>query len=223
MQPKNGCRLVQRRGWEQFPTQACVYPYSKNTSLSLDVVVLSPDKPQLARWLVHACRDSGAKYTKHCAERLALSAKCRSGAQFPVAGYVDEDGTIYTFRDGITARMLGQSRWTIRAADVAGSREAVFNAVPDRSGDFGRILSTTREEWARYSQTALIKPNSVEWIALVRKEYQAAWGNDRNRLMAAHVSAQLKDYDQPKWGSDLVRFAKAVAHCTSIRGYQAWR
>src|SRR5665213_655661 len=102
MSPAGGCHAVVRAGWLGFPTQECTYRGS--SGVELNVIVLNPDDAQLARWLVTACQDAGVKNVVPCAERLALVTTCQSGAQFPVAGYVDE-GEIFTFRDGVTARI----------------------------------------------------------------------------------------------------------------------
>lgn len=210
MSPAGGCHAVVRAGWEGFPTQECAYRGA--SGVELHVVVLNPDDAQLARWLVTACQDAGVKNVVPCAERLALVTTCQSGAQFPVAGYVDE-GEIFTFRDGVTARIGDLPSTVVAPADVAADESTVFDAVPSQAKTYARIGSTTREEFAAFAGQPVATFAGLAWIATVRTEYQRAWGNDRNRLLSARVAADPAAYDVPAWGAGFDRFCLDVAGC----------
>src|SRR5262249_13416956 len=92
------CQPTTNAGWPSYPTLLCRYDTDYGR---VSVILLNAANDRLAHWLVTACQDAGAKFARHCAERLAVRIKCQSGNQFPVAGFVDE-GPLYTFRDGVT-------------------------------------------------------------------------------------------------------------------------
>jgi hypothetical protein len=115
MSPRGGCCATQFPRWERYPTEICSYEAVSHVRLS--VIVLNPNREQLARWFVTACTDAHARYVMQCSERLDLLTTCQSGAQFPVAGDVDE-GKIYTFRDGVTVRMKGLPSTIVPKSDV---------------------------------------------------------------------------------------------------------
>jgi hypothetical protein len=144
--------------------------------------MLNPEPSQIARWLVTACRDAGAQHIRHCAERLALETTCQSGFQFPIAGFVDE-GEIFSFRDGVTARMSGTQSWTFAPKNFAEAAEPVFDNAPESRGKYARISGTEDWQFARLVGQPVSSFQGLAWITTVRKEYQAAWGQDSNRLM----------------------------------------
>lgn len=210
MSPSGACHAVVRAGWEGFPTQECTYTAS--SGVALHVIVLNADDAQLARWLVTACQDAGVKNVVPCAERLDLVTTCQSGAQFPVAGYVDE-GEIFTFRDGVTARIGNLPSTVVAPVDVAADEATVFDAAPSQAKTYARIGSTTREEFAAFVGQPVATFAGLAWIATVRAEYQRAWGNDRNRLLSARVAADPAVYDVSAWGAGFDRFCLDVAGC----------
>lgn len=215
LSPQGACHAVTRAGWEGFPTQECTYTGSAGEKLQ--VILLNPSTAQLARWLVTACTDARATNVVPCAERLALVTTCQSGAQFPVAGYVDE-GDVFTFRDGVTARMGNLPSTVVAPADVAADADIVFNGTPSKAMSYARISSTTREEFAAFVGQPVSQFAGLAWIATVRAEYQRAWGSDRNRLMSALVAASPAAYDVPHWGNGFDDFCMNVAKCPPKKG-----
>lgn len=215
LSPQGACRAVTRAGWEGFPTQECTYTGSAGEKLQ--VILLNPSTAQLARWLVTACADAHARNVVPCAERLALVTSCQSGAQFPVAGYVDE-GDVFTFRDGVTARMGDLPSTVVAPADVVADENIVFNGAPSKAMTYARISSTTREEFAAFVGEPVAQFAGLAWIATVRAEYQRAWGSDRNRLMSARVAADPAAYDVARWGSGFDDFCMNVAGCPPKKG-----
>lgn len=215
LSPQGACHAVTRAGWEGFPTQECTYTGSAGEKLQ--VILLNPSTAQLARWLVTACADAHARNVVPCAERLALVTSCQSGAQFPVAGYVDE-GDVFTFRDGVTARMGDLPSTVVAPADVVADANIVFNGAPSKAMTYARISSTTREEFAAFVGEPVAQFAGLAWIATVRAEYQRAWGNDRNRLMSARVAADPAAYDVPNWGNGFDDFCMNVAGCPPKKG-----
>lgn len=215
LSPPGACHAVTRAGWEGFPTQACTYTGSAGEKLQ--VILLNPSSAQLARWLVTACTDAHVTNVVPCAERLALVTSCQSGAQFPVAGYVDE-GDVFTFRDGVTARIGDLPSTVVPPADVDTDADVVFNGAPSEAKSYARISSTTREEFAAFVGEPLSQFAGLAWIATVREEYQRAWGNDRNRLMSARVAADPAGYDVAQWGNGFDDFCMHVAGCPPKKG-----
>lgn len=215
LSPPGACHAVSRAGWEGFPTQECTYTGSAGEKLQ--VVLLNPSDAQLARWLVTACTDAHVKNVVPCAERLTLVTSCQSGAQFPVAGYVDE-GDVFTFRDGVTVRMGDFPSSVVAPANTVADENIVFDGVPGKAMTYARISSTTREEFAAFVGRPVSEFAGLAWIATVRNEYQHAWGNDRNRLMSARVAASPATYDVPSWGSGFDNFCMHVAGCPPKKG-----
>ncbi len=215
LSPQGACHAVIRAGWEGFPTQECTYTGSAGEKLQ--VVLLNPSTAQLARWLVTACTDAHAKNVVPCAERLALVTSCQSGAQFPVAGYVDE-GDVFTFRDGVTARMGDLPSTVVAPADVVADADIVFSGTPSKAMTYARISSTTREEFAAFVGQPVLQFAGLAWIATTRAEYQRAWGSDRNRLMSARVAASPAFFDVAQWGSGFDDFCMNVAGCPPKKG-----
>jgi hypothetical protein len=208
---EGSCTPTAREGWAGFPTQFCTYTRGPDKK-DLPVVLLDPDPNQLSRWLLSACIDAGAANKRHCAERLMLQTTCQSGSQFPVAGFVDE-GSIFTFRDGVTTRMKGLNGVTVPPSHVAAAKNAVFNNPPEKAKTYGRISSTTREQFAALVGKPVSDFEDLKWLDTVRSEYQVAWGKDANRLMTARVKAQLARFDRPAWGTEFDNFCIDVAGC----------
>ncbi len=176
------CQPTMAAGWEFFPTQRCRYGSGFGP---VPVILLNPDPQRLARWLVTACRDAGAKFLKHCAERLAVRIKCQSGNQFPVAGFVDE-GPLYTFRDGVTVAFKEIGANHLNQAPTAGQMETVLeNGTVSVVYKFARVQGTTREEYASFVGKPVSDFAGLAWRTEIRSAYQAAWHSDRNALLSA--------------------------------------
>jgi hypothetical protein len=77
--------------WIGFPTKLCRYSVSGPSEVA-EEVLLDADNDQLARWIESACRTAKTNNFAACALRVARHIRDQSGAQFPVAGMVLEDG-----------------------------------------------------------------------------------------------------------------------------------
>jgi hypothetical protein len=213
MQEGAHCQNQVRKEWEGFPTVMCTYSGSSGAK-DISVIMLNAEPPQIARWLVTACRDARAQHIRHCAERLALQTTCQSGFQFPIAGFVDE-GEIFSFRNGVTARMTGTQFWKFTSKNFSDATKPVFDNEPESAGKYARISSTERKQFADLVGQPLSTFDGLAWIATARKEYQAAWGQDSNRLMTARVKSSLSQFDQEGWGDEFNHFCVEVAGCPS--------
>jgi hypothetical protein len=216
MSPRGGCTRVSFPGWERYPTMECVYRAASR--IPLRVILLNPDVQQLASWYVTACRDAHARYVVQCAQRIDLVTTCQSGAQFPVAGYVDE-GKIFTFRDGVTVRMDGLRSTTVPRDAVLRDESIVFHGDPAVAKRYARISSTTRSEFARFIGRSKSDFAGLRWLATVRREYQAAWSSARNRLISARVAAAASVFDRPGWDADFDSFCTNVALCPALQAH----
>jgi hypothetical protein len=213
MQDGAHCQKQSRKAWEGFPTEICTYAGSSGAK-EIPVLMLNPEPPQIARWLMSACQEAGAQHIRHCAERLALQTTCQSGFQFPIAGFVDE-GDIFSFRDGVTARMSGSDSWTFTSRNYVEATKTVFDNEPKLAGKYARISSTERQQFADLVGQPVSTFDGLAWIDTTRKEYQAAWGHDSNRLMTARVKSSLSLFDREGWGDDFDHFCVEVAGCPS--------
>ena len=128
------------------------------------------------------------------------------------------EGEIFTFRDGVTARIGSLPSTVVAPADVAADGATVFDAAPSQAKTYARIASTTREEFAAFVGQPVATFAGLAWIATVRTEYQRAWGNDRNRLLSARVAADPAAYDMPAWGTGFDHFCVGVAGCPPKAG-----
>lgn len=215
MSPRGGCTPAAFPGWARYPTMRCAYEAASH--VQLDVILLNPSARQLASWYVTACRDAHARYLVQCAQRIDLVTTCQSGAQFPVAGYVDE-GKVYTFRDGVTVRMNGLPSTVVPKGAVLRDEPLVFHGTPAEAKRYARISSTTRSEFARFAGEPASEVAGLRWLATVRREYQAAWRGERNALISARVAAALSEFDRPSWDGGFDSFCINVALCPALEG-----
>ena len=100
------CHDVSVERWAGFPTQRCNYDLRSGFG-RIPVILLNPDKGRLADWLATACTDAKLPDVRRCAERVAVQIKCQSNSQFPVSGFVEEDSSLFLFRDGVTVSIAG--------------------------------------------------------------------------------------------------------------------
>lgn len=174
-------------GWEQFPLKE--YKYNIDQVGSARVILLDADPERLAKWVVTAVRVvDKEKATEEAVKALCKHINSQSNAQFPVAGIVYEnmgDGwKPYAFRDGVTVKLEGINTGTATAIKKEEIDAAVFKDTKVLNAKvFARIASTTREQFKAYDKDAEV--GGLEWLNVVRKEYQAAWNSDENRLITA--------------------------------------
>jgi|GEM_PF-5998637 len=180
------CQPTMDQGWPSFPTQLCQYGTKYGP---VSVILLNPANDRLAQWLVTACQDAGAKFRKHCAERLAVRIKCQSGNQFPVAGFVDE-GPLYTFRDGVTVTFSEIGSYYLKKAPTpAQTAAALGKGMVSEVHKYARVQGTTRKEYASFVGKPVGNFAGLAWRDEIRAAYQAAWYSPRNSLLSAWAAS----------------------------------
>jgi hypothetical protein len=200
---ENGsCTPTTYPGWESFPLQRCEYSVRdrggrRKTAV---VIMLNASPEQLARWVVFACREARGTTGASCTRRLGRQITGQSGAQFPVAGIVYEDilpadgiHEAYVFRHGVTVGVEGFPHRLTRQATPR-EIDAALNGRVQWSGRYARVQSTTREDYRAAGGTADVGTSTnrkLAWLDVVRADYQAAWGADRNGLMIAWARRHL--------------------------------
>jgi hypothetical protein len=197
---EENCAAATYPGWDGFPLQRCRYTVRNRdgTRRTGTVILLNGTPRQLARWVVHTCREVKGNTGARCTGRLARHIIGQSGAQFPVAGIVYEDilpsdgrQEAYVFRDGVTVGVRGFEHRMTRPPTAAEVDSALTGTVL-RSFRFARIQSTTREQYRANGGTDDVGTDSdrkLRWLRTVREAYQAAWDQDRNELMIAWARA----------------------------------
>lgn len=207
-------------GWEGFPLVRCTY--TGNGGVKLVVVMLNAAPAKLARWVASGCRAAALDRNPKCWRKLWRQIKLQSGAQFPIAGLVDETGNtrvctsicFITFRDGIAvplkaiekfppAARAGQrsiNRFDVNNADqVAWALSADFHYKiddQDAVGSFARIAGATVgdvTEWVK-KNPADAAPDGVakRYPDLIAYYYKKAWNADRNVLVDAWAHANSR-------------------------------
>ena len=191
------CKAVELAGWEGLPVQDCKYEVfdRDGTRKPGRVFLLNPSALQLARWLRTSCADSGYPAGSPCIFRLFSHIIKQSGGQFVVAGTVWEDlyaplgqHEAYAFKNGVTVRVPGHSNGTVgRLSDP--QLQALLEAVPisTSTGAYARLAGTTRGQYQSAGGTSEIA--GLAWLDAVRREYQGAFGSDRNSLITAWLKS----------------------------------
>jgi hypothetical protein len=189
-----GCAPVQQpvKGWENFIPIKCQYD-SPSGYGEVPVVMLNPDADRLAQWIVTACRDAMIPNVRMCAERMAVQVKCQSNNQFPIAGFVDENNSLFLFRDGVTVSIAGidtGSQIGLRRSPTAGEIGlALESGSVSTVYKWARIVGTGREDFAAFVGRSPTELKGPPWQDTIRNEYQVAWASNRNRLVSAWAKA----------------------------------
>lgn len=191
------CSAANPSGWEGFAVQDCRYEVRDRdgTRKPGRVFMLNPTALQLARWLRTSCSDAGYLADSQCISRLFSRVILQSGGQFVVAGAVWEDlypplgqHEAYAFRDGVTVRVPGHSNGAAGPLSDA-QLQALLEAVPTATstGAYARVAGTTRSQYQSAGGTSEVA--GLAWLDVVRQQYQAAWGSDRNSLITAWLKS----------------------------------
>jgi endoglucanase len=198
---EQSCRDTVYAGWEGFPLKRCTYSLRDRRAgrKTAEVVLLDASPRQLARWVVSACAEVRHTTAASCTRRIRRHILGQSGAQFPVAGIVMEDmdgdgvQNVYVFRDGVTCRVSGITNGSSAQPTPRQIEQAMSGSVV-RVGVYGRIASTTREQYRANGGTVDVGTSGNRgpaWRQVVRDLYQRAWNNDRNELIVAWARANL--------------------------------
>lgn len=174
------------------------------TTKSAKVYLADAADELMARWIISACRAVKKEVRKGDVLKLIRQISGQSGGQFPVLGIVYEDmngtgvNTPYVFKDGVTvfpASVHIQNN-TATAAQVDSCLVLKDVDLKTNSGVYGRICSTTREQYYRAggkNDVGSSKPGQrkLSWLATVRTLYRQALKQDHNELITAWAKTNL--------------------------------
>ncbi len=195
-------------GWEGFPVKLYEYQTGKDLYTQMPktgkVFLLNPSPEKLAMWVATTCWEVKHSVDTAYTFKLLNWIDYQSNAQFPVKGVVYEDQYTkdfqepYVFKDGVTVYIKDSAMWP---ADKTCTPEQldfylrITNAdLKDRTGQYGRISSTTREDYVTSGGTADVgdKDNRKQkWLDIVRELYKKAWNSRRNELMIMWAKEHL--------------------------------
>lgn len=174
-------------------------------------LLLLPTAAQAAEWIVSACEAqglSGAPLQK-CATAVLNHVNSQNNLQFVIAGVITEPNdegyqrtesadsackklananVLYSFRDGITVRLKGQPRTSLRAGMEGGCRPnqpqnlaALILTDPEKVAEVGRVAGLSRGIYSACTHAAL--PVDDAWRELVRSSMIKAWSSNRYSMM----------------------------------------
>ena len=200
---EKNCKAAVYPEWEGFPLIECTYSMRDASGVvkPARVIMLNGSPIQLARWAVATAQlikgSTSTSYTNAVYNQIMGA----SGAQFAVAGNVYEDMTgsgvnkIYCFRNGVTVYPIGMPDYAItRAMTSAEMETSLYGKLGSTTGTYARIQSTTRENYRANGgkiDVGTSSNRSVVWLDVVREQYKASWGNDRNALLLAWAKSGL--------------------------------
>jgi hypothetical protein len=186
--------------WDGYPVR--LYRYSKTdpdgTVKAGEVALLDASDEQIAKWISSAVEAVAGAYEEQKAHLLVNYCFDQSGFQFPVRGVHWEDMKkqpfkAFTFFDGVTVSLKGwDPLWPTRPLtqpETDFALHATWDDV-DEAWKAARIQSTTREEY--HSNGGKLPTEGKEWLNVVRRCYQKAWGSNTNELMTAKARALLE-------------------------------
>lgn len=199
-----------------LPVQVCT---SNGSGLTSRALLLLPTAEQLSRWVVTACVDAGQGGAKlaSCWKGLADDINADNGFIFVVSGLIREpksicvgqkiqhdkpacaktldDEVLYSFRDGITAHLVGQSETCLidgplcSAVQPTDEAAAAFLEAPVLNyRNAARVSGLYRDDYARCAGVPL--PDDATWVSVVRSSVLAAWSSDREPLISMRAKAK---------------------------------
>ncbi len=190
--------------WDGFPLIMCSYSMRDASGVvkPAKVIMLNAEPLQLARWTVAASQLIKGNTNTANTNAIFTQIYGESGAQFALAGVVYEDmegngvNKIYCFRDGVTAYPIGMPALNITRAMTAKEIEiSLYGELdPSTTGQYARVQSTSREEYKANGgkiDVGSASNRKLAWLDVIREQYKAAWGHDRNALLLAWVKSNL--------------------------------
>lgn len=201
--------------YKTLPVQDCSptinAPQVEGGHLTGRALLLLPTATQAAAWIVSACEAlglAGASLGK-CATTVLKYVNDQNNLQFVIAGVISEPNeegylkteqadaackslskanVLYSFRDGVTVRLKGQPRTSIRAGVEGGCRpaqpqdvDALILSDPEKVAEIGRVAGLSRSMYSSCTHEAL--PGDDEWRRLVRTSMVEAWNSNRYSMM----------------------------------------
>ncbi|BCZ85302.1 hypothetical protein PTKU64_89770 [Paraburkholderia terrae] len=207
--------------YRNLPVQDCSptisEPAVEGGHLTGRALLLLPTAAQAAEWIVSACEAQGLNGDplRQCATSVLKHVNSQNNLQFVIAGVItepNEEGylkaesadpackklsnanVLYSFRDGITVRLKGQPRTSLRTGVEGGCRPnqpqdlaALIETDPEKVAEFGRVAGLSRSLYSVCTHVAL--PADDAWRKLVRSSMVAAWSSNRYSMMDAVARA----------------------------------
>ena len=187
-------------GWEGFPVK--LYEYQTGNDLYTGkpktgkVYLLNPSPEKLATWVATTCWEVKNSLDTSYTFKLLNWIDNQSNAQFPVKGVVYEDQYTkdfqepYVFKDGVTVYIKDSTMWpmdkTCTPEQLNFYLSITNNDIKPQTGQYGRICSTTREDYKNCAGTEDVgskDDRKQKWLDIVRELYKKAWNSDRNELI----------------------------------------
>lgn len=195
-------------GWEGYPVK--LYQYETGNDLYTGkpkvakVYLLNPSPEKLAMWIITASWEVKHSVDYKYTDKIFQWIKNQSGAQFPVKGIVYEDQYTkdfqepYLFKDGVTVYLQDSNNWpqdkTCTPHQIELYLQISNNDLRPQSGRYGRIASTTREDYKNCGGTEDVgdaNDRKLKWLEVVRELYKEAWKSDRNELIICWAKNHL--------------------------------
>lgn len=177
------------QGWKGYKVKLYEYRFTAYTPKA-KVYMLNANSERIARWVISACYNVTDRLERKHTDILINQIKNQSGGQFPVKGTVYEykGEPPYFFKDGVTVFLSKEAKQKLieHAIDT-------FSVLTDSnitSGKFGRIISTTRQQYNLNGGKE--NTTGLNWLKVVRTEYQKALSSDSNFLITAWARQNLK-------------------------------
>jgi endoglucanase len=196
-------------GWEGYPVK--LYQYETGNDLytgkpkMAKVYLLNPSPEKLAMWIITASWEAKGSVDYKYTNKILQWIRNQSGAQFPVKGIVYEDQYTkdyqepYLFKDGVTVYIQDNNKWPQDKTCTSEQIEfylRISNAdLKPQSGKYGRIASTTREDYKSCGGTEDVgdaNDRKLKWLEVVRELYKKAWNSDRNELIICWAKNHLE-------------------------------
>jgi len=196
-------------GWEGYPVK--LYQYETGNDLYTGkpkvakVYLLNPSPEKLAMWIITASWEVKHSVDYQYTDKIFQWIKNQSGAQFPVKGIVYEDQYTrdfqepYLFKDGVTVYLQDSNNWPQDKTCTPQQIELYLHLsnydLKPQSGRYGRIASTTREDYKNCGGTEDVgdaNDRKLKWLEVVRELYKKAWKSDRNELIICWAKNHLE-------------------------------
>lgn len=194
-------------GWEGIKVtlyQYQVYDRKAGISKSAKVYLCDASNEVIAKWIISACWQAKHKITRSLIDKILTHIIRESNAQFPVLGIVYEDmkntgiHIPYVFMDGVTVFpcniYLGSG--ALQDSVVNKVLDLSYKKIKDNTGLYGRICSTTREEYTKAGGKLPVGNSSIgnrkiTWLSAVRDLYKKALSANENELITAWAKFNL--------------------------------
>jgi hypothetical protein len=166
-----------------------------------EVYLADASDERIARWVISACWRAKHQLTEALVDHTLINIDTMSNGQFPVMGivYEDMDGKgekPWLFMDGVTVFPKAPlSMGVLGEATIDSCIHLSPDRLKSRFGAFGRIASTTREQYYKNGGKVPVghtgHDQRMAWLAVVRELYKKALQSDENELLTAWSKEKL--------------------------------